>query len=239
MADEKISALPAAGALGGSELVVVVKSGVTSQSTATAVAGLASGTNLGDTDLTSSANERTFTLNGSLSTNLLTIDNGSGAPIVKFRGDDAIEIPTGVIGIGTGAVNSSVNIKVVGNSYGFFSQNAITYGLWVSGSPANAGRFETAKVGGVGGYYSVTAATGSNTGLDCYASTTNTGTNTALRVNAANGGSNNAIYVTAGDINIGGSVGLTATYNFGGGGSGDIATMTYSKGILTGITTVP
>lgn len=36
-----------------------------------------------------------------------------------------------------------------------------------------------------------------------------------------------------------GLVGLSATYNFGGGGVGDIATMTFTGGILTGVTTVP
>ncbi|GAG60430.1 unnamed protein product [marine sediment metagenome] len=237
MADTKISGLAAAGTLTGTELVPVVKSGVTSQSTTQDIADLASGTNLGSNDLTSTANERTFTLNGALSTNLLTIDNSGGTPIAKFRGDDAIEIPTGVIGIGTGAVNSSVNIKTVGNTYGFFSQGATTYGVWVSGSPTNAGRFETSKAGGVAGYFSTTGTSGSKFTVDVRS--TGAGSNTSLRVNASGGSTNNAIYVTAGDINIGGSVGLSATYTFGGGGSGDIATMTYSKGILTGITTVP
>lgn len=50
-------------------------------------------------------------------------------------------------------------------------------------------------------------------------------------------------YLTNVDINgtitIDGNPGLNGTYTFGGGGSGDIATMTFTDGLLTGVTTVP
>lgn len=42
-----------------------------------------------------------------------------------------------------------------------------------------------------------------------------------------------------GDLYTNGNQGLSNTYNFGGGGSGDVATMTFTNGILTGVTLVP
>lgn len=42
-----------------------------------------------------------------------------------------------------------------------------------------------------------------------------------------------------GDLYTNGTQGLSNTYNFGGGGSGDVATMTFTNGILTGVTLVP
>lgn len=42
-----------------------------------------------------------------------------------------------------------------------------------------------------------------------------------------------------GTISTDGNTGLTNTYTFGGGSTGDIASMTFTNGILTGVTTVP
>jgi hypothetical protein len=78
MADTKISGLASAGTLTGTELVPVVKSGVTSQSTTQDIADLAGGSNLGNSDLTADAN-RVYTLNGALDTDLLTFKNSAGA----------------------------------------------------------------------------------------------------------------------------------------------------------------
>jgi len=44
---------------------------------------------------------------------------------------------------------------------------------------------------------------------------------------------------TTGIYKVAGASGQTNTYTFGGGGSGDVATMTFTGGILTGVTTVP
>ncbi len=44
---------------------------------------------------------------------------------------------------------------------------------------------------------------------------------------------------TTGVYKVSGSSGLTNTYTFGGGASGEVATMTFTGGILTGVTTVP
>lgn len=46
-------------------------------------------------------------------------------------------------------------------------------------------------------------------------------------------------FTSTGEIEIDGDTGLTGTYTFGGGSSGDVASMTYKKGILVEVTTVP
>jgi len=131
MADTKISGLPSAGALTGAELVAVVDAGVTSQTTATAIAGLATSQDLGTADLTSTANERTFTLNGSLVTNLFTIDNGAGTAIAKFKGNSAIDLNANTV-FDSGGTNTSHTVKgtatsqmimTVGAKTSYFQQN--------------------------------------------------------------------------------------------------------------------
>jgi len=61
---------------------------------------------------------------------------------------------------------------------------------------------------------------------------------TAIGLNTTHRGlTNNPHTVTAAQLGLGS--GLTNTYTFGGGASGEIATMTFTNGILTGVTTVP
>ena len=95
MADSPISSLVTAGALAGTEALPIVQSSTTKKTTVQDIADLASGSNLGSADLTSTSNTRKFTLNGSLSTNTLVVEAASGADIVQFRGDNVVAIGTG------------------------------------------------------------------------------------------------------------------------------------------------
>lgn len=87
MADTKISGLSSAGALGGTEEVPIVQSSSTVKTTVQDIANLASSSNLGNADLTSTAATRKFTLAGSASTDNLTIERGDGTDIVQFKGN--------------------------------------------------------------------------------------------------------------------------------------------------------
>jgi hypothetical protein len=105
MADSPISSLATASALTGTEEVPIVQSG-TKKTTVQDIANLASGTgsNLGSSDLTSTANNRKFILNGSLLTNTFSIDDGAGLSMTKYTGNHTIT--HGVTGAGNGGVDS-------------------------------------------------------------------------------------------------------------------------------------
>jgi hypothetical protein len=105
MADSPISLLTPASALTGTEEVPIVQSG-TKKTTVQDIANLASGSgsNLGSSDLTSTANNRKFILNGSLVTNTFSIDDGAGLSITKYTGNHTIT--HGVTGAGNGGVDS-------------------------------------------------------------------------------------------------------------------------------------
>jgi hypothetical protein len=80
MADSKISSLSSATTpLAGTELCVIVQSSTTVQATVQDIADLASGSNIGNSDLTiSTTGERTLTLGGALVTDQFNIKDTSG-----------------------------------------------------------------------------------------------------------------------------------------------------------------
>ena len=142
MADSPIISLPTAGALAGTEALPIVQSSTTKKTTVQDIVDLASGSNLGSADLTSTSNTRKFTLNGSLASNTLVVEAASGSDIVQFRGDNSVHIPNGRIGLGT---TPSSSIKL------FTGSNGESYGHYVTGSFGAAAY--TANTPNVRGFY--------------------------------------------------------------------------------------
>ncbi|MDX5586546.1 MAG: hypothetical protein QNK20_16790 [Aureibaculum sp.] len=107
-----------------------------------------------------------------------------------------------------------------------FGVNSITPSMWIIGLGAatNQGNI------GIGTSTATSRITTLGTG------TTDATSNTLLQ---GSGGLDLFEVKDDGDIYSLGLQGLSATYTFGGGTTGDIATMTYTNGILTGITLVP
>ena len=151
---------------------------------------LPSSSNLGNSDLTSTANNRIFTLNGSLVTNLLTIENGAGTDIIQFRGDNTIYMPTATIGQGT-ASSSDLYTSYTGTGS---IANFRLYNYAPSGNCVDVRN----RAGGIGFNGTV------DSGVATVASFTNTassgGENYALKLSSSNGTSNYALAITAGDF---------------------------------------
>ena len=232
MADTKISGLAAAGTLNGAELAVCVKSGVTSQTTTQDIADLAAGSNLGSADLTSTANARIFTLNGSLSTNTLTFEAGSGVDIQKIQGDGDVLFYDSAAANYIQFDQSQQKIKVAQHEVGN-NGTAAQYAFKAYG--------KLSSTSGIAGFYN------SSSGLvvDFRQISGNGTLGIKDSSNVANvffhGGNGtcevSSNYIVNGTAGIGAAAGTT--YTFGGGGSGDIASMTFEGGILTAVTTVP
>ncbi len=134
MADSKISGLPSGVALTGTEEVPIVQSGSTVKTTTQDIAGLVSADNLGTSDLTSTDNNRKFTLNGSLFTNSFTVENSGGADYFQVTGN-------GKVGIGGVADNTRI-----ARVYGDFQADSRVYvgtggNAFIDGAAANIAQY--------------------------------------------------------------------------------------------------
>lgn len=137
MADSKISGLTT-GTIAASDDIVFVNSGTTKTDTVQGILDLIpSGGNLGDTNLTADAN-RTYTLNGSLSTDTLIVKNAAAAAIATFRGDGTFFGKN----VGFGAAPQS--------SYaGYFVSNGLSGGINIAGNAALGITSATSNANGV------------------------------------------------------------------------------------------
>lgn len=190
MADSKISNLTA-GTVAASDDFVFVQSGTTKTDTVQGILDLVpSSSNLGDSNLTSTDNNRIFALNGNLSTNLLTVENASGTDVLIARGDNAVSVPTGYLGIGTtslGAGFGGHKVYIVNSASSTNAINIVHSGA--NGTGVNVTSNQTASGSGYGFRILSTnsAAAVSKVGV---------------QLNITNGGVNNAIDIIAGDIKL-------------------------------------
>ena len=199
MADSKISDLTA-GTVAAVDEFPFVQSGTTKVDTIQGILDLVpASSNLGGSDLTSTANNRVFTLNGSTSTNLLTIEVGAGTDIMQFRGDNTVYMPAGNMSIGT-TPNSTVRLKVQSDSYGVYSSSMVLADYYASSAAAKNFHAENSKVNGIGIYANMTGGSGVNYGIYGRAIQTSTGTNVGIRAAASGGAINYAFYIDSGDI---------------------------------------
>ena len=202
MADSPISSLATAGALAGTEALPIVQSSTTKKTTVQDIVDLASGANLGSADLTSTANTRKFTLNGSLSTNTLVVEAASGTDIVQFRGDNSIYIPTGNIGLGTTPSSSrKLFTSSNGESYGHYVTGAFGVSAYTANQPNVSGFYvRRLPANSVGFYAESIISTGSNTMYDSNVSSTGTANTTVFKLRAPISGAYTPDTLIAADI---------------------------------------
>ncbi len=114
MADVKISAIPSGllitdGAGNGTDKVVIDRADLsgTFVTTTQAIADLAGGGGGGFAhDFAAGTTIETVKLGNDLSTSYAEIENASGTPLLKVKGDGGVTLPTGYIGLGTDSVGA-------------------------------------------------------------------------------------------------------------------------------------
>ena len=170
MAGVKISNLPAAGALTGTELVAVVKGGVTSQTTTAAVAGTTgvSTFSAGTTGLTpSTATSGAVTLAGTLA-----VANG-GTGVTSSTGTGSTVLSASPTFTGTLAA-ATVNVSGVSTLTSGAIVQGLTVGKGGNSVATNTAMGDSALLGNVGG------STNTAIGWFALAGNTSGGSNTAL-----------------------------------------------------------
>lgn len=212
--------------------------------------------NIGNTDLTiDTAGVRKLILGGGLSSDKFAIRNSAdSADLINFRGDSVIEqkAPT-IIAPSYTLANGDLTLRPSTSSPNSRALGILTAtnteAIQVSSNAVSGHKpvyiFDRVLNTATGTHRVIEIDSDSGSGLtnnriieidQSSASATNVG----LYLNVRNGTSNNyAIDIVNGDINTSGGIGLSATYTFGGGASGDVASMTFTKGVLTAVTTVP
>jgi len=188
-------------------------------------------TNLGNTNLTADAN-RTYTLNGSLSSDTLAFKTGGGSDVLSVRGDNSLYIPTGHIGHNSlPSANSQFKITGDGSIYGMsMSGTNSVAGYQSQGLGGNTPiQFYASKIVNTGFRADGNAiGTATRYGFDASIINTNSVDNVCFRANAVNAGAGNAtaIHIVAGDVKLPtGAIGFT--------GTGTYTTLTIEKGIIT------
>ena len=218
-------------------------------------------TNLGNTNLTADAN-RTYTLNGSLSSDTLAFKTGGGIDVLSVRGDDTIYIPTGRVGIGN-APNSVTKLIInsTGLNYGFRDIGSPTTANFYAVNPSKVGflagqvqdggegmRSETTITSGGCELYKanlpVTVSTANVVGVESSANVSGTATGGTLKgfkTHLRNSSANNIGI----EFNISGAVGDNVAVDIIAGdirvptgalgftGTGTYTTLTIEKGIIT------
>ena len=124
MADSTISNLGAAGALLGAELVAIVQSGITVQTTVNDIVALAGSSNLGNANLVADANQRTYSLAGNLSTDKLSFLNNMGGTLFDIAGDGS-----GGFGVDGKAIYFGTGSRIVTGA-GYTTALLIGFGLY-------------------------------------------------------------------------------------------------------------
>jgi hypothetical protein len=94
MADSKISDLTSAGALTGTEEVVIVQSSSTVKTTTQDIADLGGGNTIYSADDTVTDNARVVTLAGSTAGQYINFNTGGGNAIIQFNGSRQILVPS-------------------------------------------------------------------------------------------------------------------------------------------------
>ena len=113
---------------------------------------LISSSNLGNANLTADAN-RTYTLNGSLSSNTLVIKNGAGTDLLKIQGNGVI-FSNGAGGVATNTAFGEFGLDAVttgdnNTAFGNFALSALNTGRF------NVGLGGGALIGVTSGFYNV------------------------------------------------------------------------------------
>jgi len=232
MADSKISGLPSGVALTGTEEVPIVQSGSTVKTTTQDIADLVSSENLGTDDLTISDNGRILKLSGNLATNTMTIQNSGGVDIIKFKGNNDIDIYD----------SSSVNYAQFDESQEKFKgANADIGSIGTASQYSLKVYSRLASTSGVAQFFNSSGGVifdfrqASDSGS---LGVRNSGGTTNVFLNGSSGDiTSQGKYICGTNNGVGGTTGTT--YTFGGGCSGDVASLTISGGIVTAITTVP
>lgn len=202
MADSKISNLTA-GTVAASDDFAFVQSGTTKTDTVQGILDLVPGAaNLGDSDLTSTDNNRIFALNGNLSTNLLTIESASGSDIAQFRGDGTVYFLNNISSGVTPSTNFRFYASDTGLLGGFYSVGSGTRGYYASGAQNNSFEAQNTKSGGVGFKADLSGTSGNHFGGYFIARGTATSINKAIVLDANGGSTNYAFEIIAGDFNL-------------------------------------
>jgi len=209
MADSTISGLTS-GTVAASDIFAFVQSSTTKRDTIQGILDLVpASSNLGTSDLTSTANSRVFTLNGATSSNTFTIETSAGTDIVQFRADKAIYIPTGGASFGAAPLVGTAQLRMGGS-------NGEAYGQYIDGAYSVAGirvlgatipnKYSCSNIGSNQvGYNSEgnSAATVNRSAHRAYIIGSNTAANIGFTCEVANGAYNYALDVVSGDFRFG------------------------------------
>lgn len=169
--------------LDGTEEVLVIDAGTAKKVTAQDVADLATGSNLGSANLTSSAATRTFKMAGNASTDYLEFQSNAGSAILKLRGDQAAQF-TGIVGVGV-APNTNQPLYASSSTH---SRTAYFVNTAVNGAA----------------FYAINTVNNNAYGLKAFATGAGgTGGRYAADLDASGGSLNYALYIRGGDIWLG------------------------------------
>lgn len=194
MADSKISDLTP-GTITASDDIVFVQSGETKTDTVQGILDLSSSSSLATDDQVIDENNRNITLNGAASTNLLTVENNAGSDVIQMRGDDAVSIPTGYLGVGTTALGSGFGGHKVYIVNSMASTNAVN--IVHSGANGTGVNITSNQTAAGAGYGFKVASTNSAASVS----------KIGAQYNISGGATNYAIDITAGDIRLNTSTG--------------------------------
>jgi len=204
--NSKINNLDPAAGLTGTEELPIVQAGETVKTTTQDIVDLVpTPENLGNENLIADAN-RTYTLKGSLASDLLTIKNGAGTDVLQFRGDSSVYIPTGVIGQGVLPNSAIGNSGNSGSTYGFYTSKSRTGADFLSFATTTPHKYSAARLNAnqTGFYVDANqATTGNRQGAHLALYGSNTGNNIGLKLDIRSGLNNYALEVLDGDFKFG------------------------------------
>ena len=169
--------------------------------------------NIANTNLSSDANSRTYSLNGATSSNKLVIQDSSADEVMAVKGDKAVAIDDGHLGVGTADVGTGHTTKRTS-----FVGGTCTKTVNVESNADNSY-----------GLYVENTATGESSTIGMFVKNDNNETSvtkTGIKVDVQRGASNTAIHIANGDVKL-------PTGNTGFTGTGSYTTFTIEKGIIT------
>ena len=155
------------------------------------------GSNLGDSDLSSTDAIRQFTLNGTTNASRLVFKDVSGATIMQINGDKSVFIPTGNLTVGdttTGATNGADKLRVV------------------AGTSSHGIHVETTKPKGIGIITEFEPTSANGKGIRVQSGSTVNVVKTGVQIDVSGGGTNIALEIENGDIKLpSGNLGFTGS----------------------------
>ena len=216
---------------------------------------LGSSSNISNSDLTvTSVGTRFLRTGGFLSTDVIEVQDGAGDALVQFRGDGISIFPSPIVVSPVfSSANADLTLRPLPSSPNSRAIDVLpssnTEGLRIFCNSLSNHKplylFDRVLNTATGTHKTIEIDSDSGSSLTNNRiieinQSSGSQTNVGLYLDVRNGISNNyAIDIVNGDINTTGGIGQTGIYSFGGGSTGDVASLTFTKGILTGITIVP